>query len=438
MEREIFENDRRNEKPLPWIYPILLGIAFNGDVMIKGLFYLPTKVVLPVTVVKLGAMFALAGLLVLRCPRFAESKTVVRLRMLLIAYAVVGFYVSFFFGGEVDPFALKKAGAVILLATLGIWTMSRTLETGADLRRFGIVILVFALWVCFTTMAEVSRGNLAVLVIGADEQQFGIFGMPIAVRMGIGFRVAPMVLMPLLLIPKKKRGFIARFASPASKVALPILIFLTVLVAGHRAGLAAMAAAIAYRQLKRFRIAEMALLGIAVIVLSVILANLSRDFNNVLERASTLFTMQRKMDSSIRGRTQLYDIALTAFSEHPIVGTGFGGFRRYVGDRHNSGIYPHNVFLEYMSDAGIVGLIVAMAIFFAFFKVLHRARDDLALPFAGMILMFALMAQFSGDFIGLNNFYMLIGMIPVMERLELPCEATAEEIPATALPSGAG
>lgn len=408
--------------PLPWVYHILLGMAFNGDVFVKSVFFLPTRIVLPVTVIKLGALFALVAMLaVRRRPRFLVSKTTNQCRWALCAYAVLGFYMSFFRSGNVDVYPLVKAGAIVVIALLGVWVVYRVLETRADLERFAMVLVAFALWICFTTLAEVFRGEIAVLIIGADKQQFGILGMPIPVRMGIGVRVAPVVLLSGLLFKSVNPGWKKQVSGILANFVIPIVFFVVVIVSGHRSALAAMILMIGYRLARQMKFREMAKIGVGVFVLLLIVGNLSADFEQTIDRAKTLFDFQTRFtDSSARHRGQFYTLAMDVFADHPIAGAGFGGFQKKVGDTHSGGIHPHNIFMEYISDAGAIGLAIVLFLVVAVFSRLWVCKDEITIAFAGMVIGYFFIAMFSGDFMGNNNLYMLIGLLPLMERLKRP------------------
>ena len=60
-----------------------------------------------------------------------------------------------------------------------------------------------------------------------------------------------------------------------------------------------------------------------------------------------------------RIRERNIDIALAIFMSNPIVGVGLGGFHYVSGI-----IYPHNFFLELLSETGLIGTTLAMLLLF--------------------------------------------------------------------------
>jgi O-antigen ligase len=69
-------------------------------------------------------------------------------------------------------------------------------------------------------------------------------------------------------------------------------------------------------------------------------------------------------ESSAAQRLDMFDAAVNAMADYPILGTGLGGFSDYSG--YGSGIerayYPHNIFLEIGSELGIFGLLAFVAL----------------------------------------------------------------------------
>ena len=71
------------------------------------------------------------------------------------------------------------------------------------------------------------------------------------------------------------------------------------------------------------------------------------------------------------GRDKLAELALNAIKEHPIIGVGINNFIPYT----NSKIYAHNVFLQIMSEIGIMaGLIVVLIFVNLLTKSLNKVR----------------------------------------------------------------
>ena len=99
--------------------------------------------------------------------------------------------------------------------------------------------------------------------------------------------------------------------------------------------------------LARFR-TMFRLIGMAVILLVIGLAvyRFLPQYNEGISRLS---------DTDLEGtaRPALFTAAINIFLDHPVRGTGVGGFADYtVGDKRD---YPHNLMLEVLSEQGIIG-----------------------------------------------------------------------------------
>lgn len=76
-------------------------------------------------------------------------------------------------------------------------------------------------------------------------------------------------------------------------------------------------------------------------------------------------------DTTLHGRTYFYEVAYEQWKNNPIFGSGWGGFseafnQTQLGQAYISSgfakIQPHNVYLQLLSDLGIVGLIIFIII----------------------------------------------------------------------------
>lgn len=63
-----------------------------------------------------------------------------------------------------------------------------------------------------------------------------------------------------------------------------------------------------------------------------------------------------QLDPTGTGRMQIWQLAVQAFTEHPVMGLGTGGFQAYSGLASS---YPHNLFLEIISELGIAGVLAS-------------------------------------------------------------------------------
>jgi putative inorganic carbon (HCO3(-)) transporter len=68
-------------------------------------------------------------------------------------------------------------------------------------------------------------------------------------------------------------------------------------------------------------------------------------------------------ENSLVGRFQIYGATIRSMQEHPILGAGIGGFD-YIYRRHASQPYPHDIWLTFWVELGLLGLIAFAIIFF--------------------------------------------------------------------------
>ena len=68
-------------------------------------------------------------------------------------------------------------------------------------------------------------------------------------------------------------------------------------------------------------------------------------------------------ENSLVGRFQIYGAAIRVLKENPILGLGLGGFD-YTFRKHASQPYPHDIWLTFWVEIGLLGLIAFAVIFF--------------------------------------------------------------------------
>ncbi len=90
-------------------------------------------------------------------------------------------------------------------------------------------------------------------------------------------------------------------------------------------------------------VAGVMLIAVAVVPLVVPASSVSRALSTILGTSTGL---------SSNGRAELWAAALAAFSRHPLVGVGWGGFAAIS----PSELYPHNLLLESAVELGVLGL----------------------------------------------------------------------------------
>ncbi|MEW9698216.1 O-antigen ligase family protein [Paenibacillus sp. SI8] len=118
------------------------------------------------------------------------------------------------------------------------------------------------------------------------------------------------------------------------------------------------------------RLKSLGVMFLVLLVLAVPLASAGA-FDTVIYRFSRL-TEDPNGGKSAAGRIDRYATAIAMWSEHPVVGEGVGSFPIQYNGLDTTG-YPHNIFLEILSETGIVGLILFLALLLA---ALHRLFVD--------------------------------------------------------------
>jgi O-antigen ligase len=83
------------------------------------------------------------------------------------------------------------------------------------------------------------------------------------------------------------------------------------------------------------------------------------------QRIAPLLTGQ--IDEAVNERFIYYQSAFSVFLEHPLIGVGFGGWpiSHGLGD---VSLHPHNIFLEILSETGLIGLAWFMALLYFIFR----------------------------------------------------------------------
>ena len=87
-------------------------------------------------------------------------------------------------------------------------------------------------------------------------------------------------------------------------------------------------------------------------------------------------------DETLLTRLDGFRIAYEMFKDHPVGGAGFGGFKNYKGTWFsNSHKYPHNIFLEFLSETGLFGLVLFLAFLIYMLKNLQKISPFLTIMF---------------------------------------------------------
>ena len=140
-------------------------------------------------------------------------------------------------------------------------------------------------------------------------------------------------------------------------------------------------------------------------------------------------------DGTLSGRTELYDLAIRLFKQHPIIGIGWGNFREqslHVFRMTSSKTYEtHNVYLQLLCETGVIGLaaflitIIWMLVYTIrrFMRVNSMYPDSeasLALRLSMYLQLFFITYCFSGnplyDYVFVVTYFIGIVLLGVNER----------------------
>ena len=116
-------------------------------------------------------------------------------------------------------------------------------------------------------------------------------------------------------------------------------------------------------------------IGVICVVLAIMFSGVivNSVFSGIIERQQYL---NEKDDITDSGRSEIWSIALDGYVEAPLVDQIFGGGpgagARYVEERVNWFVMPHNGFIEVLCDYGIVGLIFYVFLFISLFRFPFR------------------------------------------------------------------
>lgn len=168
---------------------------------------------------------------------------------------------------------------------------------------------------------------------------------------------------------------------------------------------------------------KLLLLMLLMIPLIIALANIGM-FDVVIMRLTGLFR-SLSSDTSTVGRITRYITALNMWGDKPILGKGVGSFPLFYSGTELRD-YPHNIFLEILSELGILGfgvftLLIVTSLYngWRLFKLKFKGIDSLQMTLLLVFLYLFINANVSGS---LNdnrlmfNFISLLYTSPYMER----------------------
>ncbi len=129
-------------------------------------------------------------------------------------------------------------------------------------------------------------------------------------------------------------------------------------------------------------------------------------------------------DQSTEVRQFLYRVAGETIREHPIFGSGVGGYAQHMGVY----VYPHNLFLEVLCDFGLFGLVIIALIVYRMWANWHHVETRLA----GAILVTAIVILlFSGSYALQPLFWFSLALTGAPRRVGDVHERTVSDVDRT-------
>jgi len=140
---------------------------------------------------------------------------------------------------------------------------------------------------------------------------------------------------------------------------------------------------------------------LAILLIPLAIAYQQGYFNSVIFRFSVL--VESGGGNSVQARIDRFSAAIEMWQNNFILGNGFGSFGEY----YTSGVvsdYPHNLFLELLSELGVVGffiflalLIVAFMRSYSLLKIKNIRTDNLFITVITIFMIIFLSAMVSGN-----------------------------------------
>ncbi len=201
--------------------------------------------------------------------------------------------------------------------------------------------------------------SIAMLVLGRDEvcnygDEPGAGYQSVSRILGLG-------IISCLALIWIDRGWVEK----ASYTLLVVLFAFFSITSGGRVGLAlclAYGAAVAWfsRGVLRAAVLAVAFFGLVIFVspqtdMWLIDMSESRSLPESLRRTAFYLSSASEVKANEVSRSLLYNMGWQVWSQHSILGTGWGGFPVAAGFGEDSGFYPHNLILELLAETGIVG-----------------------------------------------------------------------------------
>ncbi|MDT0636363.1 O-antigen ligase family protein [Spectribacter hydrogenooxidans] len=139
----------------------------------------------------------------------------------------------------------------------------------------------------------------------------------------------------------------------------------------------------------------------------------SSGVNRFVDFSTQVATFNIGQLAELSDRPEIYADAARIFAEHPVIGSGWGAFQFHAETTQYR--HAHNVFLELLSELGLVGLVAFLAMLVPVVRIVAsrtriRSAGPLATTCAALVLAQLTMMQFSGD-LGTNRLFFFFCML---------------------------
>ncbi len=311
-------------------------------------------------------------------------------------------------------YGLRKVAFFLTLTSLATLAPFFLIRTVTDLRAFLLSVVALALL----------SGGLVVFLGGAPATEgrltFGESGDTIS-------SARLLCAGALVLIFLQARSVAARVRLRSAGTALVLLALGT----GTRGAAIPFLAAALLTQLSQSRRRGKAMLAAAAGMLCLVLAVLTLPLPTLaVERISDVFDDPLAALSEDTRRS-FYTEAVGLIAEHPLRGIGIGGFSTLsyrLSDQ--TAVYPHNIFLEFASELGVLAAALVLAAFLPLlWRTLEAARSSMSdyggmlVAVAGLFAFSLLTAQFSADINNNRALWGFLGLSWLLIRQPLAAEA---------------
>ncbi|MBE3576273.1 MAG: O-antigen ligase family protein [Limnochordales bacterium] len=164
---------------------------------------------------------------------------------------------------------------------------------------------------------------------------------------------AASLVLPLVFLLGKQDGGLRRIV----RAIFAAIVALAIVLSGSRGAVLASILAVAHLVLSKGLSSKRSIYVAGILILTLIVVTIA-----VPSELKDRFSVQGVLNSGGSGRLGLWRVAFAAFLERPLIGWGFGSFGRpapgMVPWAGVLGTVPHSIYLQSLSELGIVGLLL--------------------------------------------------------------------------------